>query len=78
MTPIAEKFIAEANAQGEDSPRMAFLIVTVRRFSLSIPEFSGFSRDGEVQKLPARLISSELSAHQMSPSGDSALAGTPH
>ena len=28
MTPIAEKFIAEANAQGEDSPRMAFLIVT--------------------------------------------------
>ena len=77
MTPIAEKFIAEANAQGEDSPRMAFLIVTVRRFS-PIPDFSGFSRDGEVQKLPARLISSELSAHQMSPSGDSALAGTPH
>ena len=28
MTPIAEKFIAEAKAQGEDSPRMAFLIVT--------------------------------------------------
>ena len=28
MTPFAEKFIAEANAQGEDSPRMAFLIVT--------------------------------------------------
>ena len=28
MTPIAEKFIAEANAQGEDSPRMAFLIVS--------------------------------------------------
>ena len=25
MTPIAEKFIAETNAQGEDSPRMAFL-----------------------------------------------------
>ena len=77
MTPIAEKFIAEANAQGEDSPRMAFLIVTVRRFS-PISDFSGFSRDGEVQKLTARLISSELSAHQMSPSGDSALAGTPH
>ena len=51
MTPIAEKFIAEANAQGEDSPRMAFLIVTVRRFS-PIPEFLGFSRDGEVQKTP--------------------------
>ena len=26
-------------------------------------------RDEKVQKLPARLISSELSAHQMSPSG---------
>ena len=63
MTPIAEKFIAEANAQGE---------VIVRRFS-PIPDFSGFSRDEGVQKLPARLISSELSAHQMSPSGD-----TPH
>ena len=67
MTPIAEKFIAEANAQGEDSPRMAFLIVTERRFS-PIPDFSGFSRDGGVQKLPARLISSELSAHQMAAS----------
>ena len=77
MTPIAEEFIAEANAQGEDSPRMAFLIVTERRFS-TILDFSGFSRDGGVQKLPARLISSELSAHQMTPGGDSALAGTPH
>ena len=77
MTPFAEKFIAEANAQGEDSPRMAFLIVTERRFS-PFPDFSGFSRDGGVQNFPARLISSELSAHQMSPSGDSALAGTPH
>ena len=28
MTPIAEKFFAEAKAQGEDSPRMAFLILT--------------------------------------------------
>ena len=28
MTPIAEKFFAEAQAQGEDSPRMAFLILT--------------------------------------------------
>ena len=56
---------------------MAFLIVTVRRFS-PILDFSGFSRDGGVQKLPARLISSELSAHQMSPGGDSTLAGTPH
>ena len=51
MTPIAEKFIAEAHAQGEDSPRMAFLIVTESRFS-PIPDFSGFSRDGGVQKLP--------------------------
>ena len=33
------------------------------------PEFSGFSRDEKVQKLPAWLISSELSTHQMSPSG---------
>ena len=39
-----------------------------RRLS-PILEFSGFSRDEGVQKLPARLISSELSAHQMSPSG---------
>ena len=77
MTPITGKFIAEANAQGGDPPRMAFLIVTVTRFS-PIPDFSGFSRDGGVQKIPARLISSELSAHQMSPSGDSALAGTRH
>ena len=35
-------------------------------------------RARKVQNFPARLISSELSAHQMSPSGDSALAGTPH
>ena len=77
MTPVAEKFIAETNAQGEDSPQMAFLFVIERRFS-PIPDFSGFSRDGGVQKLPTRLISSELSAHQMSLIGDSALAGTPH
>ena len=68
MTPIAEKFIAKAKAQGEDSPRLAFLIVSERRLS-RIPEFSGFSRDEGVQNLPAGLISSELSAHQMSPSG---------
>ena len=30
---------------------------------------SGFSRNEKVQKLPARVISSELSAHQMQPSG---------
>ena len=39
-----------------------------RRF-WPIPEFSGFSRDEKVQKLTARLISSELNAHQMSPGG---------
>ena len=36
---------------------------------LPFPEFSGFSWDGKVQKLPAGLISSEVNAHQMSPSG---------
>ena len=45
------KFIAEATAQGGDSPRMAFLIVTEARLS-TIPDFSGFSRDGGVQKTP--------------------------
>ena len=45
------------------------------RFSLwsrrlwPFPEFSRFSRDEKVQKLPAKLISSELGAHQMSPCG---------
>ena len=34
-----------------------------------IPDFSGISRDEKVQKLRARLISSELTAHQTSPSG---------
>ena len=68
MTPIAEEFIVEPKAQGEDSPRMAFLIVTERRL-WPIPEFSRFSRDEKVQKLPAMLISSELSAHQVSPNG---------
>ena len=51
MTPFAEKFIAEANAQGEDSPRMAFLFVTERRFS-PIPEFSGFCGMEEFKNSP--------------------------
>ena len=33
------------------------------------PEFSRFSRDEKVQKLPASRSSSELSAHQMVPAG---------
>ena len=51
MTPIDEKFIAEANAQGEDSPRIAFFIVTKRRF-LPIPEFSGFCGMEEFKNSP--------------------------
>ena len=50
MTPIAEKFIAEANAQGEDSPRMAFLIVTERRSQ---------RRCGESPRVKLQRVSSE-------------------
>ena len=46
MTPFAEKFIAEANAQGEDSPRET-IFADSRIFRIL--------RDGGVQKLPARL-----------------------
>ena len=60
--PIAEKFIAEAKAQGEDSPRMAFLIVTEKRL-WSIPDFFQL---GKVQNFTASSNPLELSAHQMS------------
>ena len=68
MTPIAEKFIAEAKAQGEDSPRMAFLILT-KRGLLPFPEFFGFFQLGKVHNFQASFTSSELSAHQMAPGG---------
>ena len=34
-----------------------------------IPEFPDISRDEKVQELPASLIASELSAHQIAPGG---------
>ena len=42
MTPIAKKFFAEAKAQGEDSPRMALLILT-KTGLLPFPDFFYYS-----------------------------------
>ena len=47
----------------------AFLRLATATFATSSSGMSRFSRDAKVQKLTARLISSELSAHQMSLSG---------
>ena len=51
MTPFAEKFIAEGNAQGEDSPRMAFLFVTERLIFADSGIFR-ILRDGGCSKTP--------------------------
>ena len=68
MTPIAEKFIAEAEAQGGFSVN-GFLIVT-KRGLWPFPEyFLKLFQLGKVQKFPASFSSSELSARQMAPSG---------
>ena len=62
MTPIDEKFIAEANAQGEDPPRIAFFIMTKRRF-FPIPEFSRFCGIEEFKNSPLGSIRAERSSN---------------
>ena len=54
--------------QGRDSWRDWFFCLWLGGL-WPIREFSGFSRDEKVQKIPASLISSELSAHQMALGG---------
>ena len=57
MTPIAEKFIAEAKAQGEDSPRMAFLILTKTGLLPFLEFFLNFSSSEKFETSP------QVSAH---------------